>query len=161
MAIIVVRNNIKKLFRTSIKMNSHSVFAGVPQGNAERSDSEVINNATLAYMNDNGSPANNIPARPFMRPGIEAVQPQITEELKRAAKMALDSKELSEIVRVMHRVGLTCQSSIRELVNDGIEPALSPRTIAARIKKGVTTTKPLVVTGSLRNSITYVVKGES
>lgn len=134
-------------------MTSQSVYVGVPSTKIERQDKEPINNAQLAYIHETGSPAANIPARPFMHPGIEAVQSKITSMFMDLASGKADpSKQLNLI-------GMLAQSSIRRYITDGKFAPLSPSTLAARRRRGFSGTKPLIVTGQLRASITYVIMG--
>lgn len=117
----------------------------------------AMNNATLAYIHDNGSPAANIPARPFMRPGIESVKGRIATSLEKGA-LAVMHNESNGVEKALHIAGLTAQSAIRSKINQGIEPALAESTLAARRARGRQGTKPLIDTGQLRNSINYVVR---
>ena len=159
------------------------VLVGVPQAKTARPD-DPINNATLAYIHDNGAPASNVPARPFMRPGITRATPAIRAEFKIAASAVLTGNE-GLVNASLNRAGLAAQNAIRAVITEGIPPPLKPETIAARkygrktasrrkgekeymkqIAEGATPAEaqasvgitPLVNTGQLRNSITYVVK---
>ena len=156
-------------------MNS-DVLVGVPAEKAQRKEeNQPMNNATLAYIHDNGSPAANIPARPFMRPGIYAAQDKITGALRAGAVQALDGKTAA-VERSLNIAGLTAQSSIRGVINEGIAPPLADSTLEARARRGSKSAKhelnarsqgmtlgnagakPLIDTGQLRNSINYVVR---
>src|SRR5262249_34913263 len=133
---------------------------------------------------DNGAPEVGIPARPIFKPGIATVRGQITAELKKGAQAALKSKNPQKLlVTVLTRVGIIAVNSIKARISAGIPPSLAPSTIAGRIRRvkgakrrariqasldggtpasriggaaGVFT--PLVVTGGLRNAITYVIR---
>jgi len=165
------------------------VLVGVPEADATRSDdgsTEAMNNATLAYIHDNGSPAANIPARPFMGPGIKAVQPKLEERLKAATNAALDG-QIQKIEPQLEAAGLIAQTSIKKTINDGEFAPLAASTIANRFRsrqtksqrkaeleylemvangvpeelaQNVAGIQPLVNTGQLRNSINYVVRGD-
>jgi len=142
--------------------NLHSdVLVGVPNDTTGRKtvpgEKQAMNNATLAYIHDNGSPAANIPARPFMKPGVEEVHERIVKTLEKGAQAALHNNP-EGVERALGIAGLTAQSSVRRVINAGIEPGLADSTIAARKARGRTGTKPLIDTGQLRNSINYVVR---
>ena len=141
----------------NLSLMSSDVLVGVPHEGANRKETGPMNNATIAYIQDNGSPAANIPARPFMRPGIKAVQPKVVEALRAGALAALHG-EATGVDRALNVAGLTAQSSIRGTINAGIAPPLAARTLAARRARGRTGEKPLVDTGQLRNSINYIVR---
>lgn len=135
------------------------VLVGVPAEDAGRNDDgEPINNAALAFIHDNGAPEINIPARPFMAPGIARAEDAIVKQMKAGAQKVLDGKP-GAVDQTMHRVGLTAQSAIRNQINDGPFVPLSPRTLADRRRRGRTGDQPLIDTGQLRNSINYVIRG--
>lgn len=141
---------------------SQEVLVGVPRTKTERKESEGANNAVLAYVHDNGSPSQNIPARPFMQPGIKAATPEIQERMGAAARALLGARVASPgfMYKYLTAIGLKVQSAIRSYVNEGIPPPLAASTLAARLRKGFASTKPLVVSGQLRNSINFVVRNK-
>ena len=169
-------------------LTQRDVLVGVPDSGATRQDETPgpMNNATLAYIHDNGSPAANIPARPFMRPGIKAVQEKIEARLKNAATAALDGQK-GKIDDQLSAAGMVAATSIKKEINDGDFAPLSPSTVAGRARtrgtksqrkaeleylemvrngvppelaQGAAGIYPLVNTGQLRNSITYVLRGK-
>lgn len=169
-------------------LTQRDVLVGVPDSGATRQDETPgpMNNATLAYIHDNGSPAANIPARPFMRPGIKAVQEKIEARLKNAATAALDGQK-QKIDDQLSAAGMVAATSIKKEINDGDFAPLSPSTVAGRARsrgtksrrkaeleylemvrndvppelvQGVAGIHPLVNTGQLRNSINYVLRGK-
>ena len=156
MSVSMILNNWPAL-KKSLASLSADVLVGVPADKNPRREGDGEGNAAIAYKQDQGSPAENIPARPFMRPGIEAVQTQIADEM-RAGALAAITEGPTALLKNLNRAGLTAQSSIRATINAGIPPPLSRRTIEERRARGRTGTKPLVDTGQLRNSITYVVR---
>jgi hypothetical protein len=159
------------------KLTRRDVLVGVPGDTADRDQDEYgpMNNPTLAYIHDNGSPAQNIPARPFMAPGIEAVKERIASGLGKAASAALDDRD-DLAMRHLERVGLAAQSSIRRYISTGNFAPLAAATLrarAARGRKGALlelasraagnapsneSARPLIDSGQLRNSLTYVVR---
>jgi hypothetical protein len=165
-----------------------NVFVGVPNETTGRSDTTVVNNATIAYINDNGSPAMGIPARPFMLPGIKDARDVIKEALKRGMDGLLKG-DVGSIERALMRVGLIAQRSIISKIVEGIPPPLAISTLKARArgkllangkrsfsaKKGAKEeierriegiaestkfAKPLIQTGSLKSSINFVIRRE-
>lgn len=142
-----------------------AVLVGIPASDTERKveqtkTNEPITNAALLAINEFGSEAAHIPPRPVMKIGIQNAQEPIAEQFKLAAKNAL-SKGLSALSIYYNRAGLIAANSIKKAINsqEDIEPP-SASTIAARQSKGFKGTKALIVTGQMRNAITYVVKGE-
>jgi len=153
----MIKNKVKKLFALTKSLTNESVYVGVPSSEAVRDDDDEVNNAALAAIHDRGAPANNIPARPFMEPGIENAQPKILEQMKKGAEAALDGND-DKRMQCLHRAGLIAQNSVRSYINSGIAPVLSELTLAARRRRGRTGTKALIDTGQLRNSIIYVIR---
>lgn len=140
------------------KFKRDDILVGIPEETTERRDDAPINNATILALNNFGSPANNIPARPVMEIGIRNAQDDIAKEFKTAAQNAL-SQGVSALSPAYNRIGIIASNSIKKAINsqEGIkEPAES--TLRDRKARGFKGTKALIATGQLRNSITYVVR---
>jgi hypothetical protein len=142
------------------KFKNDAVLVGIPAEAKERKDDEPINNATILAINEFGSAAANIPPRPVMSIGIRNAQDEIAKALKDAVIYAL-TKGKDALSIYYNRAGIIASNSIKKAINaqvgfDG--PAES--TLATRKARGFKGTKALIVTGQMRNSITYVVKGE-
>lgn len=146
------------LLKNLKKLQKQEVLIGVPSDHTNRKDEdEVLNNASLAYIHEHGSPVNNLPARPFLGPGIKNAKDKIAKRLGKAAEFAL-SKDKERMTQQLGLAGLIAQNAARAKINSGVEPALAPSTIKARQARGRTGTVPLIDTGQLRNLIVYVVK---
>ncbi|MDE1905293.1 MAG: hypothetical protein KGH75_02425 [Rhodospirillales bacterium] len=138
------------------------VLIGVPamktQRDPEPGEPAGITNAAVGYIQEFGSPASNIPARPFLIPGVKAAQKEVADRLKAAAQGAMTFKP-TQVRQNMMAAGLIAQNSVRKTLTDGIGYApLAEATLAARRRRGRTGTRPLVDTGQLRNAITYVIR---
>jgi len=165
--VTVVRDNSGGLKRALAALTKTTCLVGFPASEAERDlapgeTGQPMTNAALGYIHDNGSPAANIPARPFMVPGVAAAAGAITTVYSKAAKAVLDQPASADaIVDAAHnRVGLTAQDAIQSKIEGGISPALSERTIAARRRKygDDATETPLIESGQMRSAITYVLR---
>lgn len=156
-SVLKVVDGMAKLVEAVAQLRASQVLVGVPAEEAPRDDNEPINNAALAYIHNYGSPAANIPARPFMEPGIKAAQDQITDGLKIAARSAIEGR-VQGVEAGLNRAGISASESVRHQINDGDFTPLAPSTIADRLAKGFDSEKPLIRTGAMRNSITYVVR---
>ena len=158
MTLKVVKDDLKKVLTSINQLQKKTVLVGTPENKTQRSD-EPINNASLAYIHNFGSPKRNIPARPYLIPGIEKVKEKIAKEFKLAALNAF--KNPDSINQSYERVGLIAQASVKNtlIAGEGFE-ALAESTIKAREKKGFKGTKPLIRTGSLLNSTTYVIRNK-
>jgi hypothetical protein len=162
------------------------VMVGVPAEKAFRpadtwEKEPPPNNAALAYIHENGAPEIRIPPRPFLRPGVQAAQEAITAGLRKAGELALAGDSLG-VDAALNAVGLQAVSSVQRKITDGPFAPLSQRTIEARAnrrgfkggsRKGAklwlkqsaagqtpdpNLVKPLIDTGKLRQSITYVIR---
>jgi hypothetical protein len=84
------------------------VLVGVPEETTDvrnEDGQEYITNAALAYIHDNGEPSANIPARPFMVPGITAVQEKIAGQLRKVATRGLTDPDTVAVEAAMHSRG--------------------------------------------------------
>lgn len=145
----LVVDNLQALQEAIGLLARTEVLVGVPEEKTERDDGETLTNAAIAYIQDNGAPEVNIPARPFMIPGINSVKPQLVKELigtaRRAAKASQPKKgqrppSKADVAKVieqgLHRVGLTASTGIKNKISEGIPPPLSERTLKARAARG-------------------------
>lgn len=140
------------------KLKKDKVLVGIPQSDEPREDGE-INNATLLAIANFGSPQNNIPPWPIMKIGIENAKPAIAAAFASAAKGAL-TDGASAVDAGYERAGIVASNSIKKVLNsqEGVPPNKpAEATIDARKRRGFKGTKYWLVTGQLRNAITYVV----
>lgn len=121
---------------------NEEVLVGIPASTAERKDGEAgpINNAEIGYVQENGSAANNIPARPFLVPGVKSIQDRAAKELGGAAGLALDGKR-DLALQTMDRVGLLGASTVKAKLSSNIPPPLKPGTIRDRARQRGTATR--------------------
>jgi len=174
-------DNVSKVLKGVDVLTNTTVMVGVPEDKNDRREAG-ISNAALAYVHDKGSPAARIPARPFMQPGIKAVQGEIIKLLGDAGKAVLKGGA-SSVTTYLNKIGIIATRSIKSKITEGIPPPLAPSTIAGRITRvkskkrraklradlasgtpasrqggaeGIFT--PLIVTAQLRNAIVYVLR---
>src|SRR5581483_11534357 len=126
-------DNVSKVLKGIDVLTNTTVMVGVPEDKNARRDGP-ISNAALAYVHDKGSPAANIPARPFMEPGMKAVKDQIKTELTNAGKAVLKGGA-SSITNYLNRVGIIATRSIKAKITEGIAPPLAPSTVEGRINR--------------------------
>lgn len=157
MSMTVTTDKLAQVLATMAQLVKKDVLVGIPDSAPEREEDTPLSNAQIGYILDSGSPKANIPARPFLVPGVENVQPEIVEDFRGGAKAALDGNAAG-VERSLVRAGLRAQNSVRSKIQDGPFEALAPRTLVDRKKRGRTGEKPLLDTGQLRNSVTYVVR---
>jgi len=165
-------------------LTKSEVLVGIPKEKAARGG-EPVNNAQLAYIHEFGSPANNIPARPFIHPGIRKAKQQIIGLMRSGAESAIRNQDRQAATTILEKVGMVARNAVvREITNPSPPFApLQPSTIRARLRKtaggrrklrdlkkrgtdlyawgAAGNIKPLIDTAQLRAAITYVVRKTS
>ena len=113
--------------------------------------------ALQAYIKEHGSPAYRVPPRPFLEPGIEKHLDMVKGGMKAAL---LDVLNGGDGRTQRENLGGAIAGKVQEYFEeDNGWPPLSPKTIARRKKgpDGTPSDLPLVDTGALRQSITYII----
>ena len=185
-SIIKTIDNVAGLLANVAELTTSDVLIGIPAEKGGRKQGPITN-VQLGYIHEFGSPAHNIPARPFLHPGVNKIRPQLIAMLKQGAMDALNGK--GGVAATLNRVGMLGRNSVVKEITDPEPPfvPLRPATIRARLrrtaagrrklkqikKRGVTLTAwaaeidpksgsanihPLIDTAQLRASITYVVR---
>ena len=167
-------------------MLRREVAIGIPDSGAERQPEDgekgtPPSNALIGYVMEFGDDEKRIPPRPFLIPGVEDAKDQIVKQLAKAGGVALSGS--SEAVdRGLGAAGLVGQNAVRAKITDGPFTPLSQATIEARARRGrkgakqylklqgqgvpedvlqdAALVKPLIDSGQLRASITYVVRNK-
>ncbi len=182
--IFVTHDSTKQLFDCLKSLPDRDVLVGIPEQKAERDADDPVNNAMLGYIHENGAPEANIPARPFLVPGIRDVKDRITSCIKQAGKAALAGDD-EKVTKAFHAAGLVAAASVKKRIVSGDFQPLAEATLRARARrkgkgKGVSIAKgaqaeldsraagnaastefakPLNDTGQMRKSVTYVLRG--
>lgn len=111
--------------------------------------------AYVAAIQEFGDPETGIPARPFLRPTMEKRRSENMQALARGLRAAM--KGDIGVDAVLEQVGKANAGAVMQAISKIYKPPLAESTIEARRRKrespGVST-KPLVDTGLLRESIT-------
>lgn len=179
----VTKDGVSVMLREVNALTKTRVMVGIPEAEAARdpADGDAINNASLLYIHEFGAPAANIPARPTLRPGIEAYKERAIQRLKIAANAAMDgatpssagSVDIKRVPRIIpttgstlpkavldqfNAIGLEAVVSVKKQFTDGNLTPLKPATIAARKRDGFQGEKPLIRTSDLLRHISYVLR---
>lgn len=151
-------------FKKSIEsLTLNHVLVGIPAENAVReADPETgkepeITNAAIGYIQENGSPEVGIPPRPHLVPGVRSVRDKIVKRFNAASKAAL-AGNTQVVERQLGAAGLEAATAVKNLIDTGVPPELAHSTLDARVRRGFFSMTPLLVTGALRNSYTYVIR---
>ena len=176
----VTYDGIADLRRMLGELARYEVLVGFPEETTARSDETAatgpITHASLGYIHDNGAPEANIPARPFMVPGIISAREKVADLLAATARKALNGGTALDIQLGYTRVGVIAQAALRMKINEGIPPPLAEATLEDRARRGrkgakqellnrskglppsTQLAKPLIDTGQLRNAVNYVIR---
>jgi hypothetical protein len=140
------------------ELTNKDVLVGIPESKDERQGEEgEFGNAGIGYINENGSPKQNIPARPHLKPGVRSVEQDYLPHLKAAAQKALDGNAEGAVTS-LDRAGTVAANGVKRYITITGFIALSDVTLAQRRKRGRTGNKPLIDTGEYRRSITHIVR---
>ena len=175
-ASITTASRIDEVKKAVNRIKGAAVFVGIATGSKgdARSDGGPSNHE-LGFIHEFGSPAANIPERPFLRPGVRKAAPNYIPKLKAAMKAGLRG-DGAAMERLLEQAGSIASSAVKVERATGkfgeMKHAIKPSTLRNRNRSRLTKSKrenemngvnvrPLINTGSLRNSIDwYVVKGK-
>jgi len=118
-------------------------------GHGEKTESEHLTLVTVASWMEFG--AGPVPERSFIRGWVDENKPEIKAKLKYLGALVIQGK--STIENALEIFGLWAVGQIQARISRGISPALAPATVQ---HKG--SSIPLIDSGQLRASVTYVVE---
>lgn len=180
----VTRDTVREVLAAVKKLTGRQVLVGIPEDKTERVNGDEATNAQLGYVHEFGSPANNIPARPFLIPGTEKVLDRATEELSMAADATMDGNSRKATQHLV-AAGLIAEDGAKNEISTADYVPLSPATVRERYKsrnamnprsseskylqlvaggmdpaeaQAAVGIRPLINTGQLRDAITSVVR---
>lgn len=151
------------------RFKKDSVLVGIPEeDNSREADTKEtqgednFGNAAILAINHFGSEEAHIPPRPVLTTGIRNAKVQIAEEYRKAAISAL-SQGVSALSTYYERAGTIASNACKKVITDQ-EGLKKPADNTLEARKYITASgfkgkKALLVTGQLRNAITYVVQG--
>lgn len=154
----VSNEGFKKMMNGLDFIEKSAVYVGIPEKETSRED-EDITNAELLFIHTNGSPINNVPARPVIEPALKDDSERLSKILGKSAVSALNGN-FADAEKYLKIAGMRGQNVSRGWFTNPKNnwPPNSPSVMRAKIKKGSTNPRPLIDTGELRKSITYIVK---
>jgi hypothetical protein len=132
------------LVKNVIAITTSDVLVGIPSEKGIRRPGKgqpkgmQPNNAELAYWHEFGVPSRNLPARPFVYPGLRAIRPLAVAMLQRAARQAvLGLHGPTDPLPVLNQVGTLARDAMRKAITDPNPPfaPLKPATIRARLRR--------------------------
>jgi hypothetical protein len=186
--VTITKDKVNAVVGSITKLVGKQVLVGIPESNAARQDEQSAGshptNAMIGYVMETGSPARNVPARPWLVPGTRESQRDWMPHLRGAAGAALDGNP-QKSDQELTAAGVVAESGVKRKIGSNIPPPLKPSTIRARkyarqtqsrraneeryleqVRSGVDPATAqsaagivsLVNTGQLRNAVTSVVR---
>jgi hypothetical protein len=128
--VYVVEDTSAEVFEALREITRLQVLIGIPEANAPREDSP-INNATIGYLMEFGSPAANIPARAWLVPGVEKVLPKCLKYIEAATQAGFDGDK-GKMRQYLNAAGIIGAEGAKNEMRTGNFVPLKPSTIAAR-----------------------------
>ncbi|WP_065649232.1 hypothetical protein [Pantoea eucrina] len=149
-------DNAQSILDALKALTNRDVLVGIPESKDARDEGE-FGNAGIGYINESGSPAQNIPPRPHLKPGVKSVEQDFVPHLKAAAQKALEGNAEGAMTS-LDRAGTIAANGVKRYITiTGFTP-LADTTITSRLRRGRTGNKPLIDTGEYRRSITHVAR---
>ena len=161
MTVKIVKNILPQIIEAMNALAKKEVLVGIPSDSDKNArDDAPITNAQIGYINEFGAPEMNIPPRPSLIPGVKSAWPDASRYMAKGAKSVLSGavSPIATVEKALNGAGLIAQAAVVQEINDGLEPVLAAATLAARKRNGFEGENPMIVTGSYKASITYVVK---
>jgi hypothetical protein len=184
--VLITKDRVSKVVGAINRLVGEQVLIGIPENTTSRENEEgaPITNAALGYIHEFGAPGANIPARPFLVPGVRKAQRDVMPHLRAACAAALDG-DRGKIPRELIAAGLIAEASAKREITTADFVPLKPATVRGRARKrgakkmraaeteylrliasGVSPAgaqaaagiRPLIDTGALRASLTHVVR---
>ena len=158
------------------ELENTQVLVGIPEDDKARKEGH-ISNAALLYIHSHGSPEQKIPPRPVIEPALEANKERLGEVMGKATKAAMagDSAGMRRNLELAGKAGRDFSKAWftdprngwkelkhgrggeREVEFTGKDGSKTKVTFN-KGKKAQEDPRPLIDTGQLRNSITYVLR---
>lgn len=127
----------------------NSVSAGIPEGLNYPNGQTV---AAVALRQEFGTA--KIPPRPFLRPCVDQRGKAWADHV---CQVILKCNGREELKEMWNGVGEQMVRDIKGSIDRVSDPPLSPFTVKRRAAKGNPSTKPLIDTGKMRESIGYFI----
>lgn len=142
--------DVDRLAKLAQELDTQEVAAGW-LGSAHYEDGTPV--AYVAAIQEFGH-APSIPPRPFMRPTVDAKSQEWGKVYAHMVKTASSGNAVLEVM------GGKIAGDMREAISEVTSPGLADSTLKARQRKGNGSTKPLVDTRVMINTLTHVVRGK-
>lgn len=166
MSVKVIGAGFPLIARAIAAMSRDTVLVGIPADSPPRRNPADPPNAVIGYVMENGAPDINVPARPFLGPGIQdaragaikALQQGAAQALKDVAALKTTASNGGAVRQALESVGQMAEDAVKARIDRGGFVPLAQSTIKARRARGNTSTAPLLDTEQLYHAITHRVQ---
>ena len=156
---VKVVDNLPDLLKRIKTLTKSDVLVGIPSTAGNEPGSQ-ISLASVGYIQEHGSPVKNIPARPFLTPGVADARDAIVRGMKKGAQAALKG-DAGGLQGAFDEAGLAAVVAVKMRIDSIIPPPLSPATLYNRQRRKDQPNKrttPLRDKNDLYKAIQYVVR---
>ena len=136
--------------RDRIKAEHSKINVGIPAGKNEADGTPV---ALIAAVHEFGSPSNGITERPFLRTTIQENRGKYVQLNRRNLVSVMNGK--MPVIQALGQLGAVAASDVQATIARG---GFAPLKAATIKRKG--SSKPLIDTGQLRQSITWEIASD-
>ena len=136
----------KRFYAEIEKLKKLQVRVGFQRGDATEEDGTAL--VDIAAWNELGN--EHVPSRPFMRDSVDKHKDQINAFLKNQLVLLAQGK--TDANKILNAIGVFQKGLVQKEIVDGEFAPNAPSTI--RKKKS---DKPLIDTGTMRQSVNYVI----
>lgn len=136
----------QRFFRELAELKELEVRVGFQRGDAQEEDGTDI--CDVAAYNELGT--DHIPARPFIRQSVDDNEKKINSFLKAQVKEFANGKSAEQVLK---EIGIFQKDLMQDKIKSG---DFAPNADSTIKKKG--SSKPLVDTGRMRQSVNYVIQ---
>ena len=155
---VVIKESAKKI-KNLIEGFNYIAHTEVVVGITEESNAAKENgvtNSQLLYLHENGVPSHNIPPRPVLKPAIaqDEVRGKISKMMRDGFVAALIQGNKDACAQCFEKAGMLGRDACKNYIASGGN--LAPNAPSTIARKG--SSKPLIDTASMMNSITYAVR---
>lgn len=155
----LIKNNMPDLMKHIKSLAKFDVLVGIPSGAGDEPGAE-ISLASVGYIQEYGSAAKNIPARPFLIPGIADAKDKITAAFKKGALAAIKG-DAAGVENCFTEAGLAAVPAVKLRIDSIIPPPLAPGTLynrKHRKERPNSRTTPLRDKDDMYKAIQFVVR---
>ena len=142
----VITADGKKFEKMLKELAEKEVRVGFQHGQATEEDGTDV--CDVAMWNELGT--KNMPSRPFLRMSVDENESKIEEFLKGEVKELVNGADAEQILK---EIGLFQKDLIQEKITEG---SFTPNAESTVKKKG--SSKPLIDTGRMRQSVNYFIQ---